>query len=849
MAFADWVYKRPTATEQPPVSAVTAPAKPEQKFMSGNLLMDLVDALSAAQYAAAGMLQGKGAIEGIKQRANWGEWLGQQDPSLTRPLFRIGQFAPSVADVVGTAMDVVIDPLWLLPPAKIAKVLGEGAKAVGLAEPVAKFIATSPKVAAVDRLAAKHLLTGIKPETRQVLKELDKIRGQEAVEFANVFNPALEVARKISRLPGDVQNIITRYMEAGTPALRQRILQGVPKGVDALLVQKLGDAGIEADTKVGEALVAAGRITPETFEKWRGKHLRRVYQRFEDTAAFAKSLEKTDPMRAARIRSELYNFGAMPGKAKRLVKSPRIPLGATTARKELALEERQALGEITEAGYRLARGAQVGAQAASRANMLRRVAETFGSARYRPGYLQMPEGKQWGALRRMWVPEAVHHQLIEFDRVPGGLEKLFRKVTGWWKIGKVPMNPTAHFRNLLSNLLLADNAGLSPARVDIYAEALHDLITNGEWLQQAKQAGAVFHDTFMERELPGFLSALQKPSKGTVFDKAARALRDAGMSLGAAYNLEEQWFKLAVYIFKRKQGASAEAAAKAAEDWLFNYRKVPVWVERARSGAYGPLSVPFITFSYKAIPAYVKALYTNPARVARWGKYAAGVERTVDAPPEQLEAEGKVQPDWMKKGFWLRLPVTDRYGRALYLDVNYILPFADIFNMSGLWGPGTAPGFVAPPLIELIADLQRNHNRFTGHPIWPEGATPTQKRDKVTRFIWDFLTPPLAPGAYNWRKLEESIMKIPDEKGRIVQLDNAIATVFFGIKPRPIAVDEEAVNRINTLQYQIKRIRGNIREVARDTKLSQEYKDQLWKEALDLIGRKIQEIGEYANMR
>ncbi len=864
------------------------PKKPERPIYSGNLLSDVADTLSIPSYALAGLLQGKGVVKGVQGRANWVDYLQEQSPGANKPFGQIGSFKLTPANTIGTALNILLDPTWLIPPAKIGKAIGAGAKAIGATEAAAKALEGSRVAGAVEKFTIPALGVGLKPSTRAALKTFSEIGDKAAIQESRLLEPAMNVAREISKLTPDAQDLIAKYIEGGGAAARaaeiqkakeflqtapqstkgltaaakqeianaQRLAQeAVPmgreevlalaksKGLNPELIKTLGDKAIETDAAVGRALVDAGVISEDTFKAWEGQHLRRVYQRYEDTAKYIEELRKTDPAAAAELESTMKNLGVEAGRSKAPSLRPKIPGGAAAARKDLTLAERQALGEITQAGYRLGKGAQMGALAASRANMLKSIASELGSDAYKAGYLRMPEGKAWGALSGKWVPDFVHAQLNEWVRRPSALENLSHKAWGYWKFGKTVGNPATHVRNMMSNLLLADNAGLSPARLDIYGEALTDLARNGKWIQEAKQAGTAFIDTFASRELPEFLNAVNK-APGNVWQKVAQGFSKIGAKMGDAYQFEEQWGKLAIYIFKRKQGMAPEEAAKAAEQWLFNYRKVPRWIENLRSGRLGPLTVPFATFSYKAIPAYAKALYENPARVARWFKYGQGVERTVVAQPGELAQEGKVQPDWMKKGFWLRLPAKDKYGRPLYMDLSYIIPFNDAFQVSGLFGIGGTPAFASTPAIDLIEDLRRNQSRFTGRPIVPPGAVGNQAMMAQIKYLKDFLLPPLA-GGYSFDKVKQSIMGIPDWRGRTTRLDVTMANVLLGMKTRPVDVNEERAFRIKEIQDQFKALRANMHNVATDPKLSQQEKNRLWSQGIDAMNQLAAEAAQY----
>ena len=94
------------------------------------------------------------------------------------------------------------------------------------------------------------------------------------------------------------------------------------------------------------------------------------------------------------------------------------------------------------------------------------------------------------------------------------------------------------------------------------------------------------------------------------------------------------WKSINTRFFKREQGLAPKLAAQEAEKWLFNYRKVPYFIDVLRGskggfmGMLGFLSgaYPFITFSYKAIPRVVETALMKTPKLTKWMKMIKGVE-------------------------------------------------------------------------------------------------------------------------------------------------------------------------------------------------------------------------------
>src|SRR5690606_20202374 len=153
-----------------------------------------------------------------------------------------------------------------------------------------------------------------------------------------------------------------------------------------------------------------------------------------------------------------------------------------------------------------------------------------------------------------------------------------------------------------------------------------DLARNTELAREARRTSSVFADTFVEAEFgrlgDELLRAAQQGGKG--FTKTlGRALRAVPGGFAKAFDFTEKWGKMALYRWAREQGRSPQEAARLAEEWLFNYNRVPRLIENLSTWGIAP----FIRWPYFAVPATAKALYRNPGRVLRWARVGSGVER------------------------------------------------------------------------------------------------------------------------------------------------------------------------------------------------------------------------------
>lgn len=655
---------------------------------------------------------------------------------------------------------------------------------------------------------------------------------EEFVPEARPATTAAKVETEMRRVRQDAQAVAKA---------RSAILQkAAAKGMDPDKLQKAMFKAINLDNRLGRLLVDSNLMSKETFDVWQGGHLRRLYMMFENPEEYVKAIKDTSPLLAAEIQSALeriapFRQGSKPAKGAK----------AVYTREEIDAARRAGMGEVNDVAYRMGRQGVITLGAVQKKKVLDKVAEAF-AVEVKPGMdpLQMGlrifpnEPTAWGPLAGKAVPAAIYHDLNYFARKPEGWQQLSSKLVGAWKYGKVILNPGTWGRNIMSNFLLADAiAGLPIYRVDIYAEALKDLATKSGLWDEARNATTLLENTFTQHELGPVMNALlQAKSPAQGFRAASTRLlgvaqRTAG-GLAQGYQFVEQWGKMAVYRYARSQGKTIEEAAKLAEKALFDYGDVPRWVDMLRSGRLGPVTVPFLTFSSKAIPAVTEAALKNPARVTRWAKTMAGVESLAGKPGENAQQRA-VLPDYVQKGQWVRLPIKDANGDNLWLDMTYILPMNDLNEASGILGTGAQPGFMSLPFIDAFGDLTRNVSRFSGRPIWKAGSTKSEISKAVVTYITDFLAPPLA--GKNLRTIIGAWRKIPDWNGRQQSLASALAGSFAGLKTRSFDINDEYISRVREVQRKIADTRTHLRSVLSDPRLSEERKQKVWQDALKQI--------------
>lgn len=328
-----------------------------------------------------------------------------------------------------------------------------------------------------------------------------------------------------------------------------------------------------------------GRIT--THYKMSGKqYLRRAYTAIETEENFL---------------SKLMGYAA---------KRPRLKKGYNIQRKDLDYLYRTYLGEIKEAPFLVYKGLSEEYHDMFMMDMFNRIAENkkwavspkewdnimkikarADKVAHYKDFKPLPMTDRLGNLSGAMVDPYIWDDLNQAVHIVSEIGKAFDKLLNLWKIGKVPFNPATQFRNILSNTILADFAGLSPLRIDIYARAARDLLTKSGYWDEVHKTTVLFGKEWIGGEVEEFLKNVSEFRDGNFASKVIGSLKFLANKPLQVYQGIEQFFKLAVYTYHREAGLGIDEAAKLSEEAIFNYQKIPPairWAKRWYS--------PFITF-------------------------------------------------------------------------------------------------------------------------------------------------------------------------------------------------------------------------------------------------------------
>jgi len=532
----------------------------------------------------------------------------------------------------------------------------------------------------------------------------------------------------------------------------------------------------------------------------------------------------------------------------------RVDLSRFKKRGDIPENVREAMGEIIEAGYPTVKGLSQLRHAVETQRLFKNVSinpewsTPSAEIAAKLGFTKLPEVKSLGSLSGKYVHPYIADDINQIIRPRTNFEKIWNPLISKWKYGKVVLNPATHFRNMLSNSILADMGGLNHLQqIRLMPKALKEIFKKGKLYNELKDEGVIGVE-FVGGEIKNLMKSfagekgplIERISKisgrvGDAMMKFRNNVRGASEFLGKVYQGEEQLYKMMKYIRNRELGMDVKAAAADAEKWLFNYEKVSPFIDKVRQS---PLGSPFITFTSKALPRIAETAVTNPLKLYKYKLLFDSIEnraqKSLNLSDDEIQTIKK-----NSRGQVLILPFRDKEGSVMTLDLSYILPWGDIGEVGGIELAGAKLPPVAPPSgpIKSIIELGFNKNTFSGRPIYNDYDFPSEKVQKsidhIARTILPSLTPggieedSLIKGGYSFSKIVKAIQKRPDYFGRVRGLPVVLADTILGIKLIPADPTLMKSLEISKKRGQIMDLQRDMRAKMRNQSLSEDYKMKL----------------------
>lgn len=327
------------------------------------------------------------------------------------------------------------------------------------------------------------------------------------------------------------------------------------------------------------------------------------------------------------------------------------------------------------------------------------------------GFVKMPDVvtrsgmNKFGVLNGEWVSPDVKRMLSSMTkkRYESAWEETYktflRQALTGWKIAKTAYNPGTHVLNHAANWHITFMSGHNP--LTMVPRGISTLATKNRHFIEAVDAGLI--DSGIQagewnlKNFTNLTKHLDAHESNIPFMMNAM-LKSWDLTKGVAkfplklYGWGDEIFKLGMFAELRDQGVNPQDALKEANRWFFDYSDVPTGVEFLRDTGI----VPFISFTYKIIPAMIRGTIDRPERMlAMMYMYKAVSDLTYekefgDKAEAQAKLEAELRPGFQKDQFFgggpssqIRLKSDPETGEARTLDVSRYIPGADLFADMG----------------------------------------------------------------------------------------------------------------------------------------------------------------------
>ena len=347
--------------------------------------------------------------------------------------------------------------------------------------------------------------------------------------------------------------------------------------------------------------------------------------------------------------------------------------------------------------------------------------------------------KKYGQLAGKYVPKEVYKDLTRIQKLKDDDNQLmtgYLAINRLWKKSKTAWNPVVHVNNTVSNIILYDladanykfmgrgfkelNKGLNKEKdSEIFNLAKQygvfdvDLVSK-ELTKQGKEIGDDILSKLSDETL-GEIGGAQKYSEGVYKKLANKGYDMTAGKLEKFYQMEDQAFRMGLFMDRLSKGMSPAEAAADAKKWFIDYDINAPLINMMRRGP-----TPFLSYTYRVVPLLAEAAIRRPWKFAKWSLGAYMLNEAGNAMgPGTEETERELMRDEMKQKLFgmpflpsttIKTPfASERKGPGgesipLYIDVKRFIPGGDVFSV-GEKGIGIPLPFTDSRSLKLPSTL------------------------------------------------------------------------------------------------------------------------------------------------
>jgi hypothetical protein len=421
--------------------------------------------------------------------------------------------------------------------------------------------------------------------------------------------------------------------------------------------------------------------------------------------------------------------------------------------------------------------------------------------------------KRFGALAGMYVRADIWRDIAEMEAL--SKPNLWDAIVRQWKINKTARSPVTHMNNIMSNVMLMDMADVGAGDL---VQAIRAIQRGDLYYKEARDHGAFGSDMVAqevrENVLKPILAEIEADMRADadaatgrvrVMGRLATGLWNAIQKMDRKmldlYQMEDEVFRMAVYLRRRRQGASPDHAALEARDQFVNYDIRAPWVNALRRSV-----LPFISYTYRAVPMIAKTVAVRPWKIGKYAlvAYTANALAYALAPSDDDEEQERASMNARDQGYtWvglpkmMRMPWLDENNNPVFLDVRRWVPAGDIFDTGQGVTTDIPPWLQFGGPLQLAFELMMNRSAFTGRDIMnPLTDTFGERMGKRADYLWKAWMPSAAwvPGSHYNERLMNSLSGGLDAQGVPYSVGQSVLS-SVGLKARSQDIDVNLMYR------------------------------------------------------
>lgn len=391
------------------------------------------------------------------------------------------------------------------------------------------------------------------------------------------------------------------------------------------------------------------------------------------------------------------------------------------------------------------------------------------------GYDKMPSGKKYGILAEQYVPVDLVKEVSKWNLMQSELGNFWRAANSVWKLFKVPYNPAAVSRNIITNAIMTWFGDVPIYNPVVAVKGVKSFVARDEVYKILRDRG-LYHNTYSAVELKALAFQVDQDPDNPFkqIQIWANNLAKVINSPAYLYGAIEDASKTIIARYVLDQGGTPEQAVKFADKLLFDYSQVSEAVGYARQSFY-----PFITWSAKVLPRMFEFAIRKPEKFALVIASVAifnAISRSMLGIDK--DDEERLKPDYIRGKTTLLLPGRDLNGDLNWIDLSYFLPWGNWLpiDKGNLAVPQTLTmGGVLPVLYNAFV---LNYDPFTDRKIAEDYLSDDEKIVEQVKYILKNLSPQLMTTMLSGKLYTAK----PDRYGRKKELSKILSGEFLGVR-------------------------------------------------------------------